>query len=76
MKANHNFFVNVAILIFAVLNFVKKQNESKSQPGKTAGIVFGAVLNFVKKQNESKSQPLGIRRYSRNCCFKLCQKTK
>jgi hypothetical protein len=42
--------------LLAVLNFVKKQIESKSQLQKSDAYWISAVLNFVKKQIESKSQ--------------------
>ena len=76
MKANHNKKPSISILLRAVLNFVKKQNESKSQPLARNGVDGIAVLNFVKKQNESKSQLPAARAVQKICCFKLCQKTK
>ena len=56
MKANHNRSTDYDIIKEAVLNFVKKQNESKSQLLLLYHVIKFAVLNFVKKQNESKSQ--------------------
>ena len=56
MKANHNKLAPGKTNPSAVLNFVKKQNESKSQLCNTWSNHSSAVLNFVKKQNESKSQ--------------------
>jgi hypothetical protein len=75
LKANHNGVEIDKQRRVAVLNFVKKQIESKSQHMQVLDWDQMAVLNFVKKQIESKSQLYSLFIVSSNCCFKLCQKT-
>ena len=57
MKANHNNETFDRVMVRAVVNISKIQNESKSQHLLRGYTGLLAVVNISKIQNESKSQP-------------------
>ena len=56
MKANHNYFTYVYKNLYAVVNILKEQFESKSQHRTLNEYEKLAVVNILKEQFESKSQ--------------------
>ncbi len=56
MKANHNRFGPLAVLLWVVVNISSSKNESKSQRGQAVGGYNFVVVNISSSKNESKSQ--------------------